>query len=1226
MKDYKILNGYIDKEKIYKGKNYDLYKVYRESSPNDLTNDECFFIKIWSRLEQQDDVIKEIWLDEVRQLQALKNYPNSEKYLLVINNAHYDDEMFSITYECDENDILLSVYLEEFKDLSIRAKRRSWLFFNNLIYPNYRIKFWQNILNIIYGLDILHQNGLLHRKISPENIIIRKENDIDDFRLTGFEWLLSVNRLKSSLVVDQDQPIVISSYNEDWYLLGELIESLLMVGKDSSEITNYTDFLTEKEKSLIEKLKNIYKAQSTYRENYFSSQDLIENIKSIIFSLENEVNLENNEIKEYDVTINRKKLEGFIEVVGGFLNRKDLLIDELYNFIKKDIDLKKINIIKSNVGDKSFFFLQGNNLIYEITPTKVNGTNSFEWNNIVLINNIYADSKGLRGYRKTAKDFSIKIKLVSKSDSMNSWLNIINSFKKDQELSENVRSFINTMLICYSIEVSEYWTKIFKAKIQVNLKSKGQPEDNILLNISPENNNENLKYAIIINKPIPTLHFKSLTTETDEKEWILSNKIPTQKEDFHSSPEIRSNGFSEKNFKVIITLKRYDKNLANYYFVIKNDSKNPNTLDDLNRYIHEQELYIYPKSLLANYTALLRRNYTLEQVAKNSALISSIMHMETSTSKLKYPNNYVSVYNELDSSKQKIYREILDTYPNYIVQGPPGVGKTFLVTSLLEQIFTDEPDSKVVLSAQSHATVQVLYDEIKRSNLSSNLMILDTFNNIEDEIEDKADLQLYEKHTEELWSNINQSEMWKESSKYIDLKEQIQKANESNFLRKSLHKHVLSSANIVLATSNSSTIETISRNNNQFDWTILEESGKASGLELLSPLLLSSKRLLIGDHKQLPPFSENTINKILLSPNFDVPLLINSVSKGIFASNLTKLSSLNEFSEVAQYVKDNLLNDNSEEFTRFFTEKYHPVIDNVRKYFSLFQTLVKNIEKYKRGNSSRLMGDIITEQYRMHPNISQVISTLFYNSELTNNPKNEKKYLNVENRPFLFSKNLDLPDLNQENGFVWLDISDPNKSDHTRPLEVNLSNDAEVEVIRRMLETVQITDVNKYNPSIVILTPYKNQIIKINEMIHDENLISKLQNKGFHCGAEICKTVDSFQGGEADLVIVSLVRHNINKTSKKSLGFLLDERRLNVMFSRAKYQMFVVGSIGMFEYWAYRAPINNRLDINEYQFIDTLCKWVQGQNDVEIKGSSPIKKLDVSPYITHFFSNNFKFA
>ncbi|HCA5058980.1 TPA: DUF2075 domain-containing protein [Acinetobacter baumannii] len=1218
MQDYKVLQNYIDEEIIYEGKNYNLYKLYREASPNDYISDECFFMKIWPRINQKDEIIKEIWLDEVRQLQLLKNYPNSEKYLLVINNAYYDDESFSITYECDENDILLSTYIDDIKKSNQRLKRKSWIYFQNLMIPYHRVKLWKNILSIAYGLDILHQNGLLHRKISPENIVIRFENDIDDFRLTGFEWLLSVNKLKPSYIVNLESTSMVSSYSEDWYLLGNLIESLLVIGSDNSLSDHDFNYLTENEKILIGKLKDIYKLKNIYRDSHISSADIIENIKYIIFSLENELDADTNEIKMYDITINKKKMESFLDIVSKLLKKdNEILIDDFYKFVKNDIDLNKVNIIKSNIKDGELFFIQGNQLLYEIKPTRVEGTNNFQWSNLVLITNIYCDPKSLKGYHKVSKDFSIKLNLVSSSNSLNSWMNIIDSFKKEQVLSENVRNFINTMLLCYSIEVSEYWTKVFKVNIKVKIEKNNQ--DSIILTIHPEKNNENLKFSKIIDKPISTHHFKSLVTEMDEKEWILSNKLPTDKDDFHASPNIRTKGFSSKNFKIIITFRKYEKTLACYDFIVKNDSQNPNTLKDISQFINEQELYIYPKSLLANYTALLRRNYTLEQVAKNSALISSIMHMESSTSKLKYPNEYVKVYDKLDNSKQNIYREALDTYPNYIVQGPPGVGKTFLVTSLLEQIFNDEPDSKVVLSAQSHATVQVLYDEIKKGPLSDNLMILDTFNNIEDEIEDRGDIQQFEKHTATLWDSIKVSKMWQDASKYLDLNEPIKKATESNYLRRSLYKHVLSSANIVLATSNSSTIETINRNNHQFDWTILEESGKASGLELLSPLLLSSKRLLIGDHKQLPPFSENTINKILLSENFDVPLLIQSVSTGPFSSNLTKLSSLNEFSEVAQYVKDNL-NDNSVEFLEYFSNKYHPVIENVKKYFSLFQTLVKNIEKYKKANSSRLMGDIITEQYRMHPDISEVVSTLFYNSELKNNPENEERYLNIFNRPFKFSICSDLPDLNQNKGFVWLDICDPNKLREARPLENNLANEAEVDVIRRMLEVVQVTEVAKKNPSIVILTPYKNQIAKINEMINEENLINKLKSKGFYCGVELCKTVDSFQGGEADLVIVSLVRHNINKSDKSSLGFLLDERRLNVMFSRAKYQMFVIGSIGMFEYWAYRAPFEKKLDIiNDYQFIDTLCKWVNEEPNLNKDSVSPIKKIDITSHISQFF-------
>jgi hypothetical protein len=59
-------------------------------------------------------------------------------------------------------------------------------------------------------------------------------------------------------------------------------------------------------------------------------------------------------------------------------------------------------------------------------------------------------------------------------------------------------------------------------------------------------------------------------------------------------------------------------------------------------------------------------------------------------------------------------------------------------------------------------------------------------------------------------------------------------------------------------------------------------------------------------------------------------------------------------------------------------------------------------------------------------------------------------------------------------------------------------------------------------------------------------------------------TVDSFQGSEADLVIVSLVRNNPG-AGFGALGFLRDSRRMNVALSRAKHQLIVVGSLAFLE-------------------------------------------------------------
>lgn len=109
------------------------------------------------------------------------------------------------------------------------------------------------------------------------------------------------------------------------------------------------------------------------------------------------------------------------------------------------------------------------------------------------------------------------------------------------------------------------------------------------------------------------------------------------------------------------------------------------------------------------------------------------------------------------------------------------------------------------------------------------------------------------------------------------------------------------------------------------------------------------------------------------------------------------------------------------------------------------------------------------------------------------------------------------------------------------------SNAVQVDLVDHIISRLNSNRPNEVQPdeserplSLTVLTPYTRQVQHLRQRLHSSVTVS---------------TVDSFQGRESDIVIFSTVRSN----AEGDIGFLSDRRRLNVMWTRARLALIIVG-------------------------------------------------------------------
>ncbi len=315
------------------------------------------------------------------------------------------------------------------------------------------------------------------------------------------------------------------------------------------------------------------------------------------------------------------------------------------------------------------------------------------------------------------------------------------------------------------------------------------------------------------------------------------------------------------------------------------------------------------------------------------------------------------------------------------------------------------------------------------------------------------------------------------------------------------------------------------------------------------------QQLYLNQQKRLPKYSK--INKNTIKDN-------NPVAAGdLFSEMLKERSWAEEISwrMIRVYERRMLKNPNSY-YERTF-DLLKPIgKDNVvdRIYNMTLPSILESLqtgngEKHRNEttitdgfekNELRPRHEMLDYQHRMHSEISAFSREEFYTTE--------------ERVALKDGKNTDrIWDFDHYNHrAIWIDVPKKDKNqDNIHQAEVD-------RIIKELNVFIQYAIANPHPEgrewSVAIITFYRPQEtllrIALRKYCNLPNKMSRFNKEGIQI---LNYTVDKFQGMEADIVFLSMVRG-------KTIGFLDNINRLNVALTRARFQRVILGDINFFRH------------------------------------------------------------
>lgn len=504
--------------------------------------------------------------------------------------------------------------------------------------------------------------------------------------------------------------------------------------------------------------------------------------------------------------------------------------------------------------------------------------------------------------------------------------------------------------------------------------------------------------------------------------------------------------------------------------------------------------------------------------------------------------------NKLRGNAKKIIRDMQNMHPIYALQGPPGSGKTTSAAHAVRMFLNREFGARILISAQSNfaldnlaeALVEQLGDEIlvlrETSERDGEAKVSPaiqehTLARLAEKVRRNARKVLTEARREDAAAGLPDATDPQVIAQADELRRRWLRELEGNTNVIELTERVRTGASVVLATCSiaATIMDRTRRPDERFDWVMVEEAAKAWPTELVVPLVQGSRWTLIGDHLQLGAHRADDLSRFLDS-------LVNSRDPAVHRHHEDKKQHMAVLSLLKTYFDDGHADGSGDEDADGRHDEDAAAPRGERAGYHA------EVRDNARGRLNR--------QFRMHPDIAEPVRRTFY-------PKVPEEWDGELRESFLHSDEsarrdhgVIVPKNVQGHALIWVDTTGV-RGCNAEPRWLNSGEAALIEQIVKGMEPAPLPPGEHGDRSLAVLTPYRAQVAELNKR--------PSLNGRVH-------TVHSFQGHEADRVLVSLVRsHSLAGGVARNVGHAGQDEVVNVLMSRARRLMILVGGLEHFE-------------------------------------------------------------